>query len=55
MQYVDVQSHFMNELNKGSKDAPAVDKKITSHASKYEIPDLDRTLSNDAIASRPVE
>ena len=55
MQYIDVQSHFMNELNKASKDGPEVDIKISSHASKYEIPDLDRTLSNDIVATQPVE
>ena len=45
----------MNEIGKASKEVGVSDPKITSHASKYEIPDLDRTLSNDAIASKPVE
>ena len=42
----------MNEIKKEENNQPS-DAKNLSHASKYEIPVLDRTLSNGALAARP--
>ena len=42
----------MNEIKKAEKNK-TIDANISSQASKYEIPVLDRTLSNDAFVGKP--
>ena len=38
---------------KKAEENKRIDANISSHAYKYEIPDLDRTLNNDTFAGKP--
>ena len=55
LKYVDVKQHYTNTKNKPANEKISAQKfdQIESTASKYEIPTLDRTLSDENLGIKP--